>query len=483
MSTLTALARVIALAAGRAQQIATVRHIHLHERPFVFIPLALAGEANAPLAALVGDDRDAPRLRFVAQPRNRDQRFAFAAAVASDVLSYVDEFAVRTEMVSVDRGRDSRTRYVNAPQILVPNSAGVRFLRLLGRSTRFRRTDGEYAVHPSVPQLGRWLTFFAERTEHPGSYLLLAATDALSLHWATGQSLVEDQNLAALLGWIAPSGGLTGPEVAALAEDPLTWPPAGPATDPTFDNEVLAPLIESGNLTALEKALATQLEPTWELMWQAVDLLRTLPAGTRVGARWDADKDAYTSYVEYLRESGLPQPRRDSAVAAARRLNWLEREQASYAAQRGLDDPLVMAEYRLAGEAFVGTVTAVDPTRVQGTGRSRKLRPHITVTTSDPIRLALGCEVSAPTRPGQKATIVEVNGGDVTLELAGAMGRALTPAAGSLPELGERICYSSIVEGYRPPDSFPPREDTPWTHGGPPVEYTPTDEDAYEEWS
>lgn len=483
MSVLTALARVAAVAAGRAQPIATVRHVHLHQRPLVLIPLAMAGEANAPLAAMVGDDRSTPRLLVVAQPRNRDQRFAFAADLASTVVSYVDSFGGATESVPTDRGRDSRIRYVDAPQILVPNPGGISFLRLFGRSTRFRQTEGAYAVDPAVPVLGRWLTFFAERSEHPGSCMLLAATDALALHWATGQSAVEDQHLAALLGWIDPPAGLSGPRAAELAEDPLVWPPAGPATDPTFDNEVLAPLVEAGDRPGLEKALTSQLAPTWALMWRAFDQLRALPAGARVAARWDADKDAYTSYVEHLRDSGLPQPRWDSAVAAAHRLNWLERAQASYAAQRAFDDPLVLAEYRLSGEAFAGTVTAAEPTRVESTGRSRKLRPHITVTTCDPVRLAPGTQVVATTRPAQQATVLAVEKDQVVLELRGGMGRALTPAPGSVPELGERICYSAIVDSYQPLASFPPRPDTPWTHGGPPVDYLPTDEDAIEEWS
>jgi hypothetical protein len=484
MSTLTSLARAQAVRAGRAQPIATVRHTHIHHRPLVLIPLALAGEANAPLAAMVGDAPDTSRLLVVAQPRNRDQRFAFAASLATILLSYVDGFgAGPVEAVSVDRGRDIRVRYADAPQILVPNPAGIGFLRLFGRSTRFRRPYGDYAVDPAVPMLGRWLTFFAGRTEHPGSCLLLAATDALALHWASGQSAAEDQNLAALLGWIAPPAGLTGPQAAALAEDPLTWPPAGPSTDPTFDNEVLAPLIQSGNTPALELALAAQLEPTWALMWQAIDLLRALPAGARVAGRWDADKDSYTSYVEHLRNSGLPQPRRDGAVAAAQRLNWLERAQASYAAQRALDDPLVFAEHRLGGEAFAGTVTAAEPCRVEGAGRTRTLRPHITVTTGDPVRLPSGAQVTATTRPNQKATVLEVSGGEVLLELSGGMGRALTPTTGSVPQIGEWICYSSITDGYQPLAAFPAQEDTPWTHGGPPVEYVPTDEDAHEEWS
>ncbi len=218
-------------------------------------------------------------------------------------------------------------------------------------------------------------------------------------------------------------------------------------------------------------------------MWQAVDLLRALPAGARVAGRWHTDKDAYTSYVEHLRDSGLPQPRRDGAVAAAQRLNWLERAQASYAAQRAFDDPLLLAECRLSGEAFAGTVTAAEPGRIEGTGRSWKLRPHVTVTTGDPVRLAPGAQVSAPTRPAQRATVLDVTGDEVLLELSGGMGRSRTPPPGSVPELGERICYTSIVDSYQLFASFPAREDTPWTHGGPPVEYVPTDEDAHEEWS
>jgi hypothetical protein len=483
VSTLRSLARAQAARAGRAQPIATVRHVYVHDRPLVLIPLTLAGEANAPLAAMVGDHRDAPRLLVVPQPRNRDQRFAFAASLARIVVSYVEGFTGDTEPIPIGRRRDTRDRCTDAPQILVPNRGGVGFVRLFGRSTRFRRTSGDYAVDPAVPVLGRWLTFFAQRTEHPGSCLLLAATEALALHWATGQSAVEDQNLAALLGWIDPPTGLAGHQAAAQAEDPLTWPPAGPTTDPTFDNEVLARLIESGNVSGLEKALATQLEPTWALMWQAVDLLRALPAGSRVAGRWNADKDAFTAYVEYLREIGLPQPRRDGAVAAAQRLSWLERAQASYAAQRAFDDPLVLAEYRLTGEAFAGTVTEAEPNRVEGTERSRKLRPHITVTTDDPVRLEAGAEVVAPSRPDQTATIVDISGDEVRLELARGMGRAATPKPGSVPEIGERISYSSIVDSYQPQSPFPPREETPWTHGGPPVDYVPTDEDAKEEWS
>ena len=365
-----------------------------------------------------------------------------------------------------------------------------------------------------MPVLGRWLSFFAERAEHPGSCLLLAATDAVALHWASGQSPVEDLNLAALMGWIDPPAGITGAEAAAAGEDPVTWPPAGPATDPTFDNEVLAKLIAACDVpddeararqhaeTALQAALAAQLAPTWRLMWRAVELLRAMPPGGRVAARWDADKDAFTSYAEYLRDGGPPQPRRDAAVAAARRLNWLERSQASYAAQRALDDPLVMAEHRLAGEAFAGPVTAAEPDRLDSSGKRRKLRPLITVITEDPVRIDAGATLVSPSRPSQQARVVSlapappgpaVPAGlvaaaarrrtEVVLELSGGMGRALTAEPGSVPEPGERLCYTMLTDSYQPVSSFPDREHTPWTHGGPPPEYVPADEDATEAWS
>jgi hypothetical protein len=500
MSTLTALARAQAVARGIAQPVAVVRHVHVSDRPLVLIPLVLAGEANAPLAAMVGGEPVSPRLLVVSQPRNRDQRFAFAAALAEIVVGYAEAFCRAVETVPSGLGREPRMRYADAPQILLPNPGGIGFVRLLGRSTRFRRSYGEYAVDPAVPVLGRWLTFLAERAEHPGSCLLLAVTDALALHWASGQSPVEDLNLAALLGWIDPPAGMTGPEAAAAAEDPVLWPPAGPATDPTFDNEVLAPLIEACARTggdtgarrraesALETALSGQLTPTWELMWRAVGLLRALPPGGRVAGRWDADKDAFTRHAEHLRVGGPPQPRRDSAVGAARRLDWLERALAGYSAQRALDDPLVLAEYRMTGEAFVGTVTAAEPGRIDASGRRRKLRPLITVTTEDPVRVEAGDSLQSPARPRQSALVVSVSArpgrpAAVVLELSGGMGRALTPAPDSLPEVGDRVCYTMLSGSYQPSGTFPSREETPWTHGGPPPEYVPADEDANEVWS
>jgi hypothetical protein len=498
VTTLTSLARAIAVSTGTAQPTCTVRHVHVSPRPLVFIPLALAGEAGAPLAAMIGDDPAAPTLLLVPEPRDRDQRFRFAADLAAVFLPYIQGYFAEEEAVG---GRDPSTRYADAPQVLVPNPAGVAFTRLLGRSTRFRTTEGPYAVAESVPVLGRWLTFFAERAEHPGSCLMMAATDALGAHWATGQSALEDASMGALLGWIDPPPGLSGPQAAAAAEDPVRCPPAGPVTDPTFDNEILGQRIlavRTARMTgdgsahdrakaALAQALATQLEPTWTLMWRAVELLRGLPAGGHVRGRWDGDKAAFTWHAQHVRDGGAPQGRRDGAVSAARRLANLERVQEMVAAQRAFDDPLVLAEYRMTGEAFAGRVAAAEPDRVDATGRRRVLRPRITVDTDDDLVIQRGAELTSPARPNQKARVLDVvlAGGQtqVMLELQGGMGRSLTPEPGSVPGVGELVCYAAFNDSYRPPPAFPEPEQTPWTHGGPPPPYVPSGDDANEDWS
>lgn len=506
MTVLTALARVAAAAGGRALPTKTVRHVHLSARPLVLVAAQLAGEACAPLAVLAGDDRDEPRLLVAYEPRDRTQRFAFAADLAAIVLPvierYIDDDGTAPPGTGAPGTGERGEPYPDAPQLLVPNVPTAAFLRLLGRSTRFRRTEGAYAVHPSVPLLGRWLTYFSERGEVPPSAQLLPMTGVLADHWATGQSATEDANLGALLAWIDPPDGLTGQQAARAAEDSVDCPPAGPVTDPTFDNEVLDPLLQAVREAALagdaarlrwtraemDRALRSQLEPTWALMWRAVDLLRGLPPAAHVEQRWLSDRWSFTSQAAWIRDGGAPQARRDSAVAAARRLSRLEREQQRLAVERAYDDPLVMAEYRMTGEAFAGDVVAAESGRLDRTGKRSVLRPWITVNTTDEVLFEPGTALTSPARPGQQAIVKEVAAsGDgrsaVVLELKGGMGRSLTPNPGSVPAVGECVTYTSLSGEFQREPDFPARENTPWTHGGPPPEYVPSDEDALEEWS
>ncbi|WP_086723785.1 hypothetical protein [Streptomyces carpinensis] len=521
MSLIATLARLEAVRAGRAQPAATVRHRHLSERPLVFVPLTTAGEAGAPLGALVGTDRDAPRLLAVPQPRDRDLRFAFLAELADVVLPYIDSHADAVEAAErseTDPETGKRVKVevelcADAPQLIVPSRAGIDFVRLLGRSMRFRRTaeqdpEAPHPAPPRVPLLGRWLTHFGERARVPGSSLLLALSDVLARHWTTGQSSLEDQHLGALLAWIAPPQGASGAEAALRAElardavGQLECPPAGPATDPAFDNRLLAPAIERydrarsalaasedgleaddrlGSLTTAEQDIRRLVErcalPTWEKVWDGLDLLRTLPEGAHVEERWTRDRWSFTGHRDRVLAGEPPQPRRDDAVTAANKLATREREQARLDAQEALDDPLVMAGRRLAGEAFAGEVTDVVMTYSEGKRPSP--RPLVTVRTDD--RPHLGERVRVYRSLGgkpQSAEFVareedggpETDGTLIVLRILDKMGRGKEPEAGSVPEKGDHLCFTLFEHEQRGGAKLPDPEQTPWTHGGPPGE-------------
>ncbi|MER6693879.1 hypothetical protein [Streptomyces minutiscleroticus] len=526
MSLITTLARLEAVSSGRAQPAATVRHRHLSEHPLVFVPLTTAGEAGAPLGALVGTDRDAPRLLVVPQPRDRDQRFAFLAELADVVLPYIDAYGESVETAErseTDPETGKRVKVevdlcTDAPQLIVPSRAGLDLVRLLGRSMRFRRTaeqepEAPHPAPPRVPLLGRWLTHFGERARVPGSALLLACTDLLSRHWATGQSSLEDQHLGALLAWIDPPEGESGAEAAHRAErarderGQLLWPPAGPATDPAFDNKLLAPAIErydrartalaaaedgveaddrSGEVTAAERRIRDLVEgctrPTWDAVWRSLDLLRALPEGAHVEDRWTRDRWSFTGHRDRVLAGEPPQPRRDDAVTAAGKLATREREQARLDAQEALDDPLVMAGRRLAGEAFAGEVT--DVVMAYGEGRRPSPRPLVTVRTDDRPHLDERVKVyrSLGGKP-QAAEFVRYEDGEagdggggtggggalVVLRVVDKMGRGKEPEEGSVPEKGDRVCFTLFEHEQRGGAKLPDPERTPWTHGEPPV--------------
>ena len=510
MSLIAGLARLEAVQSGRAQPLATVRHRHLSQRPLVLVPLITAGEAGAPLGALVGTERTSPRLLVVPQPRDRDLRFAFLAELAGIVLPYVDGFAADVEMTEraeTDPGTGKRVKVevelcADAPQLIVPSRSGIEFVRLLGRSMRFRRTaeqdpEAPYPAPPHVPLLGRWLTHFGERARVPGSALLLAMTDLLSRHWATGQSTLEDQHLGALLAWIEAPQGTSGAEAALRAElardkdGQLVCPPAGPATDPAFDNQLLAPAIERydkaraalsaaedgieadvrmAELAAAERGISALVEsrtrPTWDAVWRGLDALCTLPEGPRATERWTRDRWSFTGHRDRVAAGEPPQPRRDDAVTAANKLATREREQARLDAQEALDDPLIMAGRRLTGEAFAGEVTESVPAY----NEKNRPRPLITVRTDDLPHLGERTKVyrSLDGKP-QAAEFVSYDAdGGVVLRVLDKMGRGKEPEPGSVPEKGDPVCFTLFEHEQRGGPKLPDPEETPWTHGGPP---------------
>ncbi|MEU9114141.1 hypothetical protein AB0D04_20735 [Streptomyces sp. NPDC048483] len=496
MSLIETLARMEAVAAGRAAPLTTARHRHLSERPLVLVPLTTAGEAGAPLGMLVGTDREKPQLLAVPQPRDRELRFAFLAELAESVLPYVDGFADTVEWEERKETDPETGKRVpvqvelcaDAPQLIVPSASGIEFVRLLGRSMRFRRTaeqepETPYPAPPHVPLLGRWFTHFGERARVPGASLLLSMTGLLSRHWATGQSMLEDQHLGALLAWIDPPPGGSGQEAAERAETgrdadgQLLCPPAGPATDPAFDNRLLSPAMAryDAGLSDAEEEIRTlvegQLRPTWDAVWQGLELLRGLPPGARVTDRWKRDRWSYTAHRDRVRAGEPPQPRRDDAITAAQKLASREAAQAQLDAQEALDDPLVMAGRRLSGEAMCGTVVHTE--MAYSEGRRPMPRPLVTLRTADRPQLSENTRLYRPLPDGRTQTAEFVSyvagerGGPV-VRLTGGMGRGKEPEPGSVPEPGDAVTWTLFEHSPRGGPGLPDPEDTPWTHGGPP---------------
>ncbi|WP_432110568.1 hypothetical protein [Streptomyces sp. AA1529] len=498
MSMLSALAHAEAMDTMTAVPRTAFRHHRLSDRPLVVIPLTMAGEAGAPLAAMIGTAKRDMTLLTVPQPRNRDQRFTFAADLGRHVMDYIDSHRQHR------RGEGERSRYTDVPQILVPNPGGIKALADLGRMCRFRSTSGPYAVPDVVPEFGVWLTFLVETAETAGTSMLRPLTTLLTEHWATGQSALEDQNLASLMAWIAPPPGVSVQQALEEAENPDVCPPAGPATSPEFDNRDLAPAIKRfdaahilGDPHALAAAqrelsdlLAEQLKPTWRLMWTAISLLRSVPEAPQTARRHDHDCRLFTDYSDYQDTDGLPQRKRDTAISAARRLSRLERSLADFEAAMAFDDPFVLADRRSGGEAFAGTVVEAEPDRIVTTDKNRRVpRPRASVRAQDPLRLAPGTKLVSPSMPaGHKAVIVSVvPDGEatlVTVEVTAGMGRALTPKAGTVPVLDQDIAYLPDP-GWRPTPNFPDPARTPWTHrvtaDGPDDAGVPEDA-AAEEW-
>lgn len=271
-------------------------------------------------------------------------------------------------------------------------------------------------------------------------------------------------------------------------------PAHGPATDPAFDNRLLAPAIERydrartalaaaedgleaddrlGELTAAEREIRdlvlSRTLPTWQKVWQGLDLLRALPM-RRAHRAVDPRPLVLHRPPRPDRGKRAPQPRRDDAVTAANKLAAREREQARLEAQEALDDPLVMAGRRLSGEAFAGEVT--DVVMAYSESKRPSPRPLITVRTGD--RPHLGERVRVYRSLGgkpQAAEFVERAGDDlIVLRIVDKMGRGKVPEEGSVPDKGDAVCFTLFEHEQRGGAKLPDPEQTPWTHGGPPGE-------------
>ncbi len=451
---------LLAAAERRAVAKTTRRHVHLSPHPLVLVGYHLAGDPGAPLALIWGTSRgEEPHCMVVPEPRNRSLRFEALAEFATEFLVYLSRF----------EGRDEAGMCLNVPQLVVPNAATADWLGgIVGRFTRNLRTDGDGAAPPSVPLAGKYLSFFANLM--PGSSLVLAATDALTTHWQTGQLPSEDLNLGALLGWIDPPAGLDGPQAARVGE---TSPPAGPDSDPNWDAETLAELIQEWHAaddetsrSAVRRELVgeirEQLTPAWADCWRALHRLDSLPAADHVTSRWHSDRRSWTGHCDRVAEGrayfrNIPTPIQDAA-----QLRILEARTEELQREMAWDDPLVMAAVVASGEALAGRVVRADTQRrIQNANGRMVRRPMITIEPVLEFARPAGTALFLSTSPGVKLEVLPSDGsGLIRAEVL--KGANQTATIGLLPNLGDEV----VLSPYGRPEFYqrPKVELIPWTH-------------------
>ncbi len=451
---------LLAAAERRAVAKTTRRHVHLSPQPLVLVGYHLAGDPGAPFALLWGTSRDEePHCVVVPEPRNRGLRFEALAEFAAEFLAYLSEF----------EGREESGMCKDAPQLVVPNTATSDWLGgIVGRFTRNLQTDGDAPVPPSVPLAGKHLSFLADLM--PGTSLVVAATDTLTTHWQTGQLPSEDLNLAALLGWIEPPAGMDGPQAARAGE---ASPPAGPDSDPHWDADMLAELIEEWHAATddasrsavrreLEGEVREQLAPAWEGCWRALDRLASLPAADHVASRWRSDLRSWTKHCDRITEGrayfrNIPTPVQD-----ATRLRRLEDHTENLQREMAWDDPLVMAAVVASGEALAGRVVAADPERrIQGANGRRTRRPLITIEPTLEFSRPTGTTLFLSTHPEVRLGVLSSDAnGLIRAEVQ--KGANQNNTLGRLPRVGDELVLSPYgkLEYYQRSTI----EDIPWTH-------------------
>ena len=88
------------------------------------------------------------------------------------------------------------------------------------------------------------------------------------------------------------------------------------------------------------------------------------------------------------------------------------------------------------------------------------------------MRIEPGRMLICPARPRQRVQIAALTrtaaDADIVLEVIQGMGTPDKPKHGAVPAAGERVSYT-LDPGYFTQRDFPLPDQTPWTHGGPPV--------------
>jgi hypothetical protein len=447
-------ARLRAYESGRAVRFAS--HLHLALRPdaLLFCPLSMAGEDTTIHCIALGTVGTRPRLLWVPDPRYRDDQYRLFTQLAEIIEPYFQRcFAQHT-----------------FPQLWVSSGAAAKLIDVLADRLRFNQQNMR------VKQLGELLTYLSLRYGFKGQQSLLVATEALRLHWKTGQQDGEDEHLAALLTWFKPPAGLSIHQAVALTE----LIPSGVKTDPGFDRDILAPLVQQYNRarkrhapaaelhqrsTLIRDALAPVAQKIYRNTRRAYLLLQQsgLPPLPSLPQFAQREAQEFASFMQ-SRGQGHHLPLRDSVRSAAHGLVAREDAEALVSAVLLREDAVERARGRTSGYLLEGSVIQSQRQRLRpyifqysaqlrSTQQVLRVRPRDTFVWADDPRLQV--EVTAVQRV-QGATFI-------TVRLTEGMRSVGLPAPGAVLDLmpsrpdWDRLTRERMHLKTR-------LQQTPWTH-------------------
>jgi hypothetical protein len=475
MSLLQILLAAEAASIQKAVRRTAYRHRAVRDEPLVVAVYNLAGEAAAPLAFYYGTDSTSGKLVVAPEPRNREVRFAGINEFCADLVEYINPFLETREQLVGRAGRQFPLEVaLDAPQIVVPNRATREYLGArLGRSLRYLGLGKTHPVPEATQWAGAHLSWLAEYVALPGQSIFLAATELLSRHFATGQSALEDENLATLIAWIENPAGSGLTEIQSLEAARVAF---GPVPNPELDTRLESHVRAFGRAVregdkraqgkhrrAVEDLVRDPLAAAYRATHHALDVMRRIPDASAVDSRWATDVREWGAHARRCSRAIPRFARRHDALRAARMLELWSRAAQDLEIEEAFDDPLVMAEFDAGGRCISGTVSDVDDEHreIKPGNRRTSLVPLVAVSTSVAPQLLEGdkvCWTADRKVSGEIRQIRETRSGWIVV-IAILSGHK---QASRLPGERDAAVFVALTTFGGPSPNGP--DEVPWTH-------------------